>query len=296
MMKNLLKVLVFTGTFMATCSAQLRAQEPETVGIKTEASEYTEDSEYTPKLDDVTEKSIMSERQVLAYQPLREADIMWERTVWRILDAREKMNLPFAYPEEPFAGILLDGAKSGNFTIFAGDDEKFTKPMDTTSLNSIIFKRDTVTVIDPETYEEITKVVDNSINLEDIKRFRIKEKWFFDKNTSTMNVRILGIAPMIDIKDNEGNFRYELPMFWIYYPECRELFARHQVFNMGGNIASTISWEDLLEMRYFSSYIYKESNVYDRRLQEYLTGVDLLLESDKIKNELFNYEHDLWSY
>jgi gliding motility associated protien GldN len=295
-MQNLLKVLFLGGLFLVTCTPSAFAQEPETVGIKTEASEYTEDSEFTPKLDDVTEKNIMGEREVLRYQPLREADVMWERTVWRIIDAREKMNLPFAYPEKPFAGILLDGAKSGTFTIFAGDDEKFTKPMDTTSLNSLIFKRDTVTTIDPETYEEIIKVVDNSINLEDIKRFRIKEKWFFDKNTSTMNVRILGIAPMIDIKDDEGNFRYELPMFWIYYPDCRELFARHQVFNMGGNIATTISWEDLLEMRYFSSYIYKESNVYDRRLQDYLTGTDLLMESDKIKNEIFNYEHDLWQY
>jgi gliding motility associated protien GldN len=295
-MQNLLKVLFLGGLFVVTCATRVLAQEPETVGIKTEASEYTEESEYTPRLDDVTPKNIMGERQVLAYQPLREADVMWERTVWRIIDAREKMNLPFAYPEQPFAGILLDGAKSGAITIFSGDDEEFKKPMDTTSLNSLIFKRDTVTTIDPETYEEVVKVVDNSINLEDIKRFRVKEKWFFDKNTSTMNVRILGIAPMIDVKDDEGNFRYELPMFWIYYPDCREMFARHQVFNMGGNSAATISWEDALEMRYFSSYIYKESNVYDRRLQDYLTGVDLLMESDKIKNELFNYEHDLWSY
>jgi gliding motility associated protien GldN len=294
-MQNLLKVL-FLGLFVVTCATRVMAQEPETVGIKTEASEYTEESEFTPRLDDVTPKNIMGERQVLAYQPLREADVMWKRTVWRIIDAREKMNLPFAYPEQPFAGILLDGAKSGSITIFAGDDEEFKKPMDTTTLNTLIFKRDTVITIDPETYEEVTKIVDNSINLEDIKRFRVKEKWFFDKNTSTMNVRILGIAPMIDVKDDEGNFRYELPMFWIYYPDCREMFARHQVFNMGGNSAATISWEDALEMRYFSSYIYKESNVYDRRLQDYLTGVDLLMESDKIKNELFNYEHDLWSY
>jgi gliding motility associated protien GldN len=295
-MQNLLKVLFVGGLITITCGNTLMAQVPETVEVKTEADEYTEESEFTPKLDDVTPKNIMGERQVLAYQPLREADIMWQKTVWRIIDVREKMNLPFANPKEPFAGILMDAAKSGSITIFSGEDEEFKKPMDTTSLNSLIFKKDTVRVIDIETYEETEKIVDKSINLEDIKRFRVKEKWFFDKNTSTMNVRILGMAPLIDIKDNEGNFRYELPMFWIYYPDCREMFARHQVFNMGGNMAATISWEDALEMRYFSSYIYKESNVYDRRLQEYLSGVDLLMESDKIKSELFNYEHDLWSY
>ena len=84
-------------------------------------------------------------------------------------------------------------------------------------------------------------------------------------------------------------------MFWAYYPECREILARHKVF-MEGNDASLITWEDLFEMRFFSSYVYKESNVHDLRLQDYLSGVDLLLASDKIKNEIFNYEHDLWSY
>jgi gliding motility associated protien GldN len=110
-----------------------------------------------------------------------------------------------------------------------------------------------------------------------------------------MQVRILGIAPLIDVKDDNGNFRYEKPMFWVYYPEARESLARERVFNFG-NDTSPMTWEDLFEMRFFSSYIYKESNVFDRRLQEYLSGVDLLLEADKIKQEIFNFEHDLWSY
>ena len=123
------------------------------------------------------------------------------------------------------------------------------------------------------------------------------EIWFFDKETSTMNVRILGIAPLIDVKDDQGNFRYEAPLFWVYYPHAREMFARHRVFTMGGNTNATISWEDLFEMRHFASYIYKESNVYDRKIEEYpLSGVDLLMESEKIKNDIFNYEHDLWQY
>ena len=110
-----------------------------------------------------------------------------------------------------------------------------------------------------------------------------------------MQVRILGIAPLRDIEDDAGNFLYEQPMFWVYYPEARNVLARERVFNYG-NDASPITWEDLLEMRAFASYIFKESNVYDRRLQSYLTGVDLLLEADKIKQQIFNFEHDLWSY
>jgi gliding motility associated protien GldN len=154
---------------------------------------------------------------------------------------------------------------------------------------------DTVITFDPETYEEQLQIVRNELNPEDVMRFRIKEVWFFDEETSMLQVRILGIAPLIDVKDDNGNFKYEKPMFWVYYPECREVLSRHQVFNVG-NDASPNSWEDLLEMRYFSSYIYKQSNVHDFRLQDYLTGVDLLLEADKIKQEIFNFEHDLWSY
>jgi hypothetical protein len=51
-------------------------------------------------------------------------------------------------------------------------------------------------------------------------------------------------------------------------------------------------------MRFQQSYetIFKKSNAYDRRLQAYLTGVDVLLEADKIKQDVFNYEHDFWGF
>ena len=84
-------------------------------------------------------------------------------------------------------------------------------------------------------------------------------------------------------------------MFWAYYPELRPVLAKYQVFN-NQNDATTTSWEDILEMRFFSSYIYKESNVHDRRVQDYVTGVDALIESDNIKNKIFTFEHDLWSF
>ena len=154
---------------------------------------------------------------------------------------------------------------------------------------------DTVVVFDYDTYEEQIQVVRNELNPEDVNRFRIKEVWFFDEQTSTLQARILGIAPMIDVKDENGNFRYEKPMFWAYYPDCREILARHKVFN-AGNDAAPMTWEDTFEMRFFSSYIMKASNVHDYRLQDTYSGVDLLLEADKIKQEIFNWEHDLWSY
>jgi gliding motility associated protien GldN len=209
------------------------------------------------------------------------------------------MNLPFAYPEEPFFKILSDAATKGDLPVYSTDEDgaKFKKRLSTDDVLSMLSKTDTVVTFDPETYEEKLQIVRNDINWEDVKRFRVKEVWFFDKETSTLQVRILGIAPMIDVRDNEGNFRFEKPMFWVYYPHAREMFARHRVFTMGGNTNVTTSWEDMFEMRHFASYIYKESNVYDRKLEDagYL-GVDLLMQSERIKNEIFNWEHDLWQY
>jgi gliding motility associated protien GldN len=278
----------------------LVAQEPEEIeevpATGTEEPVVEEAGE--APLDDVVKKEIMGERRVLAYQPVRESDIFWEKRVWRIIDVREKMNLPFAYPEDPFFTILSEAATKGDLPVYSTDEDgaKFKKRMSTDDVLSMLSKTDTVVTFDPETYEEKVQIVRNDINWEDVKRFRIKEVWFFDKESSMLQVRILGIAPMIDVKDNEGNFRFEKPMFWVYYPHAREMFARHRVFTMGGNTNATISWEDLFEMRYFASYIYKESNVYDRKIEDYVQGVDLLMESERIKNDIFNWEHDLWQY
>ena len=265
------------------------AQQPETT--KTESSTPDDDR----PLDDIVEKRLIDERRVLPYEPIREADIFWEKRVWRVIDVREKMNLPFAYPELPFFKILMDAAVEGDINVYSTDDDKFSFRLEPNEVATMGATVDTVITFDPETYEENIQVVRNEINPEDVKQFRIKEIWFFDEESSTLKVRILGIAPLIDVFDDNGNYRFTKPMFWVYYPDCREMLSRHRVFNTG-NDASPNTWEDMLEMRYFASYIYKESNVYDRRLQDYLSGVDLLLEADKIKQEIFNFEHDLWSY
>jgi gliding motility associated protien GldN len=280
--------LLFVGTTVAV------AQDPEEIEVKTEASEPEEIS--NAPLDDIVEKKIMTERRVLPYQPVRESDIFWERRIWRILDVREKMNLPFIYPEDPFFKILSDAAIKGDIRVFDAENDKFQKLLTGDEVANQLSTVDTAITFDPETYEEQVKIVRNETNWEDVKRFRLKEVWFFDKESSVMQVRILGIAPLIDVKDDEGNLRYEKPMFWVYYPEVRELLARHRVFNLAGNTNATTSWEDLFEMRFFASYIYKESNVHDRKLQDYMTGLDLLMESEKIKNEIFNMEHDLWQF
>jgi gliding motility associated protien GldN len=266
-------------------------------GIKVEELRENKMSKADPDapLDGIVQKSTIIEKQILPYEGIREADIMWEKRIWRVLDVREKMNLPFSYPEEPFIGILMKGVQDTVLKAYSIEDDKFhhkLSPREVMALGSSI---DTIPYFDPVTYEQKFRVVKNQMDPESVKRFRMKEIWFFDKESSVLKVRILGIAPLKDQTDEAGNFLYEQPLFWVYYPDCREYLARHRVFTEG-NDANPTSWEDLFEQRHFSSYIFKESNVYDRRLQQYLSGIDILLEGEKIKQDIFNYEHDLWSY
>ena len=279
---NLLMLLFLVGPAMG--------QTPDNI-IMTESGEINDDR----PLDDIVEKRLTLEKRVLPYDHIREADIFWEKRIWRVIDIREKMNLPFSYPERPFFTILMEAAESEEITVYSTEDDKFSNPLTPDEVAAMGATIDTIITFDPETYEEQLQIVRNELNPEDVKRFRIKEIWFFDEESSKLQVRVLGIAPLIDVKDDNGNFRYEQPMFWVYYPEAREVLAREHAFNFANDTAP-MTWEDIFEMRFFSSYIYKESNVFDRRLQDYLSGVDLLLEADKIKNEIFNFEHDLWSY
>jgi len=266
---RILKLLsVFAMVAFATTAFAQRPEE-----VKTESSEPTEATDVKRPLDGVVEKKLIPERPILAYDPIREADVVWEKRIWRVIDVREKQNLTFVYPEDPFFKIINDAAIKGELTSYSVEDDKFSKPLTKDEVAAMGSNIDTVTTFDPETYEEKITVVRNDINWENVKQFRVKEVWFFDKESSTLQVRILGIAPLIDEFDDAGNFKFTRAMYWIYYPDCRTLFARHRVFNLSGNDAAPITWEDLLEMRMFSSYIIKESNVYDRKIEDYATGV-----------------------
>ncbi len=281
----------FAGLFILCFCSNYISSQAET-RIVTESSDPLEDV----YIDDVVTKSMIFDKQILPYAPLREADIPWEKRLWRVIDTREKMNLPFAYPELPLFTILAQAAESGEIKVFR--DEKFRGMMTSDYVNSILVSTDTSDVIDPVTYVVSRKVTKSEINPDDIKRFRIKEIWYFDKESSRMQVRILGIAPLQEVFDEDsGAFKYELPLFWVYLPEARKVLAKHVVFNEL-NDATIITWADLFEMRRFSSYIYKQSNVRDTRLVDEFpnSGLDRLLEAEKIESSLFNWEHDLWTY
>ncbi len=129
----------------------------------------------------------------------------------------------------------------------------------------------------------------------DIIQYRIKEDWFFDKERSVLDVRIIAIAPVVYAKDDQGQITGMKELFWLYFPHCRFVLNNYFVYNES-NDAQWMSFDDLFWKRRFTCSIYKESNVFDRKVETYKTGVDALYEAEKIKEEIRTIEHDVWSF
>ena len=125
--------------------------------------------------------------------------------------------------------------------------------------------------------------------------YNIKEDWFFDKERSVLDVRIIAIAPVVYAKDDQGQITGMKELFWLYFPHCRFVLNNYFVYN-DQNDAQWMSFDDLFWKRRFTCTIYKESNVYDRKVETYKTGVDALYEAEKIKEEIRTIEHDVWSF
>ncbi len=245
--------------------------------------------------DGLYDKISVKEKEILNYDHLREADIFWQKRVWRVIDTHQKMNLTFTEPNDPFISVLLSVIEENSEEVHIFMDDTFSEEITIDDVERQLGSVDTITVIDPDTYEETTKIVKNDFNWTAVTKFRVKEDWVFDEETSMMLVRILAIAPIMDVTDDNGNYRGQRAMFYAYYPDFRPHLMRKEVFNPF-NDAQRLTWDDVLEMRLFSSYIMKESNIHDRRIQEYSTGRDALLESERVRQEIFEKEHNLWSY
>jgi len=224
-----------------------------------------------------------------------------------VIDLNEKMNLPLRYPlskindRKNLIDLLLNAVKEGSLTAYdATESDEFILPTTMEGVTARGGSRiDTVKMQRPDPpYDEYDTVIVKEFSSDKVIGYRIKEDWFFDKQRSVMDVRIIGIAPLVYAVDEKGDVRpgnLKIPLFWAYYPEARKLLANAEVFNRE-NDAERKSFDDIFQKRLFSSYITKESNVFDRRIEDYAQGLHALFESEKIKNDITNFEHDMWEY
>lgn len=258
-------------------------------------------SELLRPIDGYYKKEIVQGSKVAARAVMREADVMYSKRIWREIDLREKINQVFAAPQARLIDILLDAVNSGELTAYdpisrkgdLGGDE-FSAILSPQQVMTRLADSVLVPILDKSGNIIGTNVKPGEFNPDSVLKFRIKEDWIFDKQRSVFEPRVIGIAPMIRIKA-AGQSLDDQPAFWIYFPQARPILATKAVANRK-NDASHLSYDDLFMKRIFSSYIVKESNVEDIRIKDYMQGVDRLYESERIKKELMDYEHDLWSY
>ena len=259
--------------------------------------------------DEAVETKDIRDRTPLAYEHIRVDDAIYRHKIWREIDTREKMNLPFRYSADEnngnqrFISILFKAIQDSAVTVFDPIDDRFTVPM----TKSDIVKKLAGEPIQVPIYDSLGNITgyktqSRDIVLDSFYKFRIKEEVIFDKESSRLFWRILGIAPVMNVYTAQTNqYVGAQELFWVYYPDMRPIFAKYETYN-GKNFGARMSWEELFESRMFSGRIIKSTidNPFDKFLEQMPglkdNGVFQLLEGERIKEKIFNYEQDLWSY
>lgn len=265
-------------------------------------------------IDGVYVKEHVPARKPVPYHHLREADMMWGKKLWRMLDLREKINHPLYFPTRKMddryslIDLLIYGVENEGLVAYSDIDDEFTTPITVAQLNAALDAGiDTIPVENPETGALELKIVPRERRTTEVTRYLMKEYWYFDKQRSMLEVRIIGLCPIrmfakdaaIGEEQKDDSDEKELQMkqvMWIYFPAARPLLANHEVFNPY-NDSERRTFDDIFFKRRFSSFIYQETNVYNNRfIWSYKKGLDAMLESDRIKDFIFKFEHDLWEY
>ena len=274
-------------------------------------------------LDGVYIQEHIPTKRVVSYIHLREADVMWSKRIWRVLDLKEKKNHKLYYPLEPqndrisLYDVMKYGAiNEGSITVYDPGidlDDKFRNPVRPVNGNSndpefkkrlegmfgYVETKDSVAddevVLDDNGDKIVVEYIEKYTSA-DIVRYVLKEDWFFDKQRSMLDVRIIGISPVVlGINPETQEVVGLKQLFWLYFPECRYVFQNFFVYNPE-NDAQRMSFDDLFWKRDFSSFVQKESNVFDRKISPNWDGLDALLESERVRNEIFTFEHNLWHF
>jgi len=180
-------------------------------------------------LDGAYVKETNLTKRVIPYPYLREADVMYKRRIWQEIDLRQKFNHPFYFPLDEIEDrqnlfnvireALLD---EGSLVAYSAgplnQDDEFTFPLSPDSIRTILNPTTFVKEYDDFGEEIGTTTRSNPLESDKVTRYRIKEDWIWDRQRSERYVRIIGLAPMVEEFDVDGNSQGFKPLFWLYYP------------------------------------------------------------------------------
>ncbi|MBQ3709889.1 MAG: gliding motility protein GldN [Bacteroidales bacterium] len=251
-----------------------------------------------PKNSILSERQeIMVEKQLSPLPEIREEYVMWKKTIIREVDFRQKINQVFYFPVTPtedwrnLVTVLYDGILDGRITPYRVENNIDDM---VTPLTRDDFEKENTKIGDPPVIMRDGVEVANEMSFKDrmanVTRLRIKEDWYFDKHLSQFLVRIIALGPIMVDEDGLSQ------ACWIPYDDnTRKVLSEAFVANRK-NGAERRTYEEILTKRVFDSYIVKEENMYDRYISSYALNIDALYESERIKDEMFDFEQSLWEY
>ena len=256
------------------------------------------------------------------YENVDDKNILWSKVVYEFIDLNERLNFPLLFPvndtkyddtRKSLWRVIRENIENGKISeVYDSNNDNFTEASriigkDSTDLEANIYKNYNITDIYKSKYVPESFVPREVASSADIFGYVIKGIWYFDKIHAELRYRLLAIQPYgTDLKTSVDGEETDTGYFWIWYPSIREILDDHLVFNDKNN-NNRISFDELLINRRFSSYIYKYDNVYgDREIRDYIRQRDnesyaqwqtrIVMESERIKKEILDFEIDMWGY
>ena len=256
----------------------------------------------------------------LPYGYVHDRDILMGNRIWEIIDLDERVNFPLYFPVEgdvmtspdrrPLYNVLVSAIKEGKITEVY-DSSYFTTKKSLKDIQSSLTKTDTTDVGREQMNEDIEAyrsgklkispeyIVTTEIEADDVDAYKIVGYWYFDKRQGELKYRLLGICPVVpDVYEMDNPNPEMVELFWVYFPASRDVLHKAKAFN-NRNSAMPFTFDHLLNARRFNGVIYLEENVYgDRKIAEYMkeNAQMQLLESDRVKEKIRDFEQDMWNY
>ncbi len=295
----------------------LNAKIPEEIGLKSAA------------------QLISDNDKPLEYGYVDDRDILMGKTVWEIIDLSERINFPLYFPVDTanigsdrrsLYDVLTKAIRNGEITEVYSDSyfntKKTFKDIKASLMHislsnegreqlNVLGLNDTFKDLNPDqiSNEEAEKLVSNGISNEyilksdltaqDVTQYKIKGYWYFDKRQSELKYRLLGICPVTpDVYTMNSEEKDYIELFWVFFPSSRDVLHESKAFN-DKNSAMPVSFDQILNSRHFNAVIYQEENVYgDRAIVGYMkdNAQNQLLESERVKEKIRDFEEDMWNY